>query len=261
MPHAVHKLKTARQVPSTPAVAPLATPSATPLSQEPGLGLAEPSLLRLIQIISPLFPVGNFAYSQGLEQAVERGWVNSPTTLHEWLRGLLHSSVARLDLPMLGFARGAWRNEDVLRVTQLAKLTLSLRGSRELMDEDRSLGRALARALHGLGLSQATDWVGHANASYPVLFALASSHWGIPLRAAALGYAYIWSETQVSAASRVMPLGQTACQNVLSQLLESIPAAVELGLGLEESDIGSLAPAHAIAAAWHETQYSRLFRS
>jgi hypothetical protein len=33
------------------------------------------ALLRLLQLCSPALPVGAYAYSQGLECAVERGWV------------------------------------------------------------------------------------------------------------------------------------------------------------------------------------------
>jgi urease accessory protein len=223
--------------------------------------LGEASLLRLMQLVSPLFPIGGYAYSQGLEPAIERGWVNSPETLHGWLRGLLCNGVARLDLPIVVWAHAAWLKGDAERAVYLAKLALSLRGSRELWEEDRKLGGALARALHGLQVAEATPWLQRQHTSYPVLFALACTAWGVPLRLALLGFSYVWCETQVSAASRLMPLGQTACQSVLSQLLRSIPGAIERGSTLDESEIGSLAPAHAIASAWHETQYSRLFRS
>lgn len=223
--------------------------------------LAEPSILRLMQLVSPLFPVGGYAYSQGLEQAIEQHWVSSPESLYEWLRGLLLNGIARLDLPILARAHAAWLDKDAVRSAELAKLALALRGSRELLEEDRKLGGALARALHGLQVAEARNWLEQRHTSYPVLFALACVEWAIPVRSAALAFAYVWCETQVSAASRLMPLGQTACQTVLSQLLETIPAAVDVALQLDEADIGSLAPAHAIASAWHETQYSRLFRS
>jgi urease accessory protein len=214
-----------------------------------------------MQLVSPLFPVGGYAYSQGLEQAIEQGWVSSPQSLYEWLQGLLRNGVARLDLPILVRAHAAWLAGDAARAEKLTQLTLALRGSRELFEEDRKLGRALARTLHGLQFAEASLHSEQHSTSYPVLFALACAKWAIPVRSAALAFAYVWCETQVSAASRLMPVGQTDCQRVLSQLLEAIPTAVDVALQLDDADIGSLAPAHAIASAWHETQYSRLFRS
>ncbi len=39
------------------------------------------SRLRLMQLISPTLPIGAFTYSQGLEWAVEAGWVHDVDTL------------------------------------------------------------------------------------------------------------------------------------------------------------------------------------
>jgi urease accessory protein len=49
-------------------------------------------------------------------------------------------------------------------------------------------------------------------------FALAAVEWGIPLREAALGYAWCWLENQVTTAVKIVPLGQTDGQRVLFQL-------------------------------------------
>jgi urease accessory protein len=210
--------------------------------------LAEPSILRLMQLVSPLFPVGGYAYSQGLEQAIEQGWVSSPQSLYEWLQGLLHNGVARLDLPILVRAHAAWLVGDAARAASVAKLALALRGSRELFEEDRKLGSALARTLHGLQITEASAQLEQQPASYPVLFALACAKWAIPVRSAALAFAYVWCETQVSAASRLMAVGQTDCQKVLSQLLETIPAAVDTAMQLDGPT----------SDPWHRPMLSRL---
>jgi urease accessory protein len=68
-------------------------------------------------------------------------------------------------------------------------------------------------------------------------------------------------EHQVSAAVKLVPLGQTAGQRLLGSLGEQIPAAVTAGMALADDEIGAAAPGLAIASAQHETQYSRLFRS
>src|SRR5215468_2961236 len=49
---------------------------------------AAPELLRLLQLSSSLCPIGAFAFSQGLEHAVERGWVGNEAALGDWLLGV-----------------------------------------------------------------------------------------------------------------------------------------------------------------------------
>ena len=93
------------------------------------------------------------------------------------------------------------------------------------------------------------------------MFALAAVHWQIPLLDSAMGYLWAWTENQVAAAIKLVPLGQVAGQRILSAALESIPGLIDQGLALAEDDIGALAPGLAISSALHETQYTRLFRS
>jgi urease accessory protein len=68
-------------------------------------------------------------------------------------------------------------------------------------------------------------------------------------------------ESQVTAAIRLVPLGHTAGQRILITAVDAIEAAAQKAATLSEEDIGNMAPALAMASAWHETQYSRLFRS
>jgi urease accessory protein len=85
--------------------------------------------------------------------------------------------------------------------------------------------------------------------------------WGIPFNAAATGLAWSWLENQIAAATKLVPLGQTQAQQLLSDLQRLIPATIATAMQVEEDDIGGSLPALAIASARHETQYTRLFRS
>jgi urease accessory protein len=58
---------------------------------------------------------------------------------------------------------------------------------------------------------------------------------------------------------RGVPLGQSAGQRLLAQLVQAIPAAVQTALAAEEPI--AFAPMLGITSCRHETQYSRLFRS
>jgi urease accessory protein len=219
------------------------------------------SRLRLWQLISPALPVGAYAYSAGQEYAVTAGWVHDEDSAAEWIIGLLMHSLAGLDVPVLVRLYDAWQADDEESVNRWTRLLLAARESAELQAEDRHLGGALARLLFDLGLKEAESWRDSKQVSFATLFALATARWAIPSEEAAQGYLWAWCENQVAAAIKLVPLGQTAGQRILSRAAARIPLAVESGRAVNDEDIGMLAPGLGIASALHETQYSRLFRS
>jgi urease accessory protein len=75
------------------------------------------------------------------------------------------------------------------------------------------------------------------------------------------GYLWSWSENQVLAAIKLVPLGQSAGQRLLHQLIESMPAIANHAAMLSDRCIAVGAVLQPIASALHESQYSRLFRS
>ena len=217
------------------------------------------SQLRLWQLISPTLPIGSFAYSQGLEYAVESGWVDSEEKTAEWIKGQIRKTLSTLDIPVMRRIYDAWKAEDKDKVLYWNQWLLAARESQELYDEDIQLGQSLNRVLKGLNINLPIDddieW------SYTAMFAYASVKWEIPFVDSATGWLWAWSENQVAAAVKLVPLGQTSGQNILSEVLEEIPAAIEATKNFSDDEIGVLAPGLGIASALHETQYSRLFRS
>jgi len=191
---------------------------------------------------------------------VAAGWVRDEATAADWIAGLLDGCVATLDLPILQRLYHSFRDGGGAATTWTA-LLFAARPSAELQAEERHLGAALARVLCRLDIAEAAVWAARPDLTYAAMFALAAARWQIPVRAALGGYAFVWCEMQVSAAVRLVPLGQSAGQRVLSSLAAAIPAAVARASSLADDDIGAAAPSHAIASALHETQYSRLFRS
>lgn len=218
-------------------------------------------LPRLLQLCSPALPVGAYAYSQGLESAVEHGWVRDEASAREWIFGLLDHTLRRLDLPILARLYQAWQEADLATVRRWNAWLYASREAAELQREDQQLGAALARLLTDLGLVEAAPCRTAPRVCFATLFALAAARWEIPLAAAATGYAWTWLENQVIAATRLIPLGQTASQRLLSAAGPALTLAVTEGLALRDEDIGAASPGLALAGALHETQYSRLFRS
>lgn len=220
------------------------------------------SYLRLWQLISPALPVGAYSYSQGLEYAVEQGWVNSADTAADWIQGLLGHSPAHLDVPVLQRLHAAWCENDREKLAYWNRFLLASRETLELRAEDRNMGMALAMLLPELGLREAEAWKTQDNPpSFALMFTLAASHWGVDAEQTAEGYLWAWCENQVMAAVKLVPLGQTAGQKLLMETASIIPEAVKTGFDLNDDDIGWLAPGFAMASVKHETQYTRLFRS
>jgi urease accessory protein len=220
------------------------------------------SHLRLWQLISPTLPVGAYSYSQGLEYAVECGWVNSAETASDWIQGLLKHSLAHLDVPVLQRLHAAWGENNQDRLMYWNDFLLASRETMELRGEDRNMGTALAMLLPELGLSEAEAWkAGEASPSFALMFALAAARWGVDAGQTAEGYLWAWCENQVMAAIKLVPLGQTAGQKLLLNSASMIPEAVKRGFELNDDEIGWLAPGFAMASVKHETQYTRLFRS
>ena len=218
-------------------------------------------LLSLMRLVSPALPVGGYCYSRGLEQAVETGAVRDEASASDWIQALLTRSLARVDAPILARMHHAFRDADTSEVTRLSQLLLALRESSELIAEDRNMGEALGRLLIDLGHDSARSWIQKPSTSFVTLFALTSWEWGITDVDAVAGYLFVTCESQMSAAVRLIPLGQTAGQRLLQHLSTRIPAVVQSAMELAEEDFGGFMPGLAMASAHHEEQYSRLFRS
>jgi len=218
------------------------------------------ALLRLLQLVSPALPVGAYAYSQGLEYAVHAGWIFDEATTHEWLRGLAQRTLGTLDLPILARLHAAWMNRDSAAVEHWNLRLIAARDTAELRAEERQLGHALARVLQELQVIETDRWL-QRDTAFATLFSLAAARWHIPATAMLTGYLWAWSENEVLAAVKLVPLGQSAGQRVLGQLIGAIPTIVTRAQALTDADIGLGAWAQGFASALHETQYSRLFRS
>lgn len=219
------------------------------------------AILRLCQLVSPALPIGAYNFSQGLEYVVQAGWVVDEKSTHDWILGLARHSVATLDLPLLLRLHNAWSRDDQVKVGYWSRYLLASRETEELRAEERHLGRSLAKVLVSIGIDDANLWSRHVDASYACLFSLAAVRWSIVATQAAQGYLWAWCENQVMAALKLLPIGQSSGQRILNQLLPVIPSLVDEACQITDEDICVSTPLQGMACMWHETQYTRLFRS
>lgn len=228
-----------------------------PAGTTTGMGEASdaPTLLRLLTWFSPAFPIGAFAYSGGLEAAVAEGRVRSAEAVRDWIAALAEHGNGWNDLVLFAEAYRAARNGDAVRSGEAAVLGIALASSAERRAETLHLGEAFARA------GAAWGGAGSTGAPYPVAAARLAAGCGVSLEEALLAFAHAGGANLVSAATRLVPLGQSEAVPVLRQL-EAIIARVAVRAAVSTlDDLGSAAIGSEIAAMRHETLAHRLFRS
>lgn len=231
---------------------PAGTPiTATRMTTEAGAGL-----LRLLAWLSPAFPTGGFAWSHGIEWAVEAGDVTDGASLGDWLADVLRHGSGRNDAILLRHAHRA--AGDAAALAALAEFARAAAGARERRAESIGQGNAFAAAAAAWG---AEALRGIADLPYPVAVgALAGAH-GIAEDAAAAGFLQAVAANLTSAAVRLIPLGQSAGLSVLAGLEAAILDVAVATRDATLDDFGGACFRADLAAMRHETQYTRLFRS
>lgn len=222
---------------------------------------SKPALLHLMHLVSPALPVGAYAYSQGLEYAIDQQWVKDARSTEEWLEGILRNSISTLDVPVLLRMSHALQQQDTDTYLYWNQWLLAARETAELRAEDEQIGKALQRLLTSLDISEAKSYSQDQPVSYTAMFTLAGFTWNINSHELACGYLWAWLENQVGAAIKAIPLGQTDGQKILFHLMPLLEELALNATSITNNDIGSGLPGLAMASALHETQYSRLFRS
>lgn len=216
--------------------------------------------IQLLRLVSPSQPVGSFSYSRGLEWAVHDGIVRDEASAAAWIFGLLEHSYAVCDAALFLRMMRAMSAGDRDAFLKADAWLSAARESREIELEDKQMGASMLKVLQDVGVTSATSFKG-SRLTYPAAFALAATHWSIPEADALRGLLWSTVEGQVSAAIRLVPLGHTAGQRMLIAADNVIERAARKAETVRDDEIGNAAPFMAMASAWHETQYSRLFRS
>ncbi|SFH11006.1 urease accessory protein UreF [Methylobacterium gossipiicola] len=220
--------------------------------------------LRLMTWLSPGYPVGAYAYSHGLESAVESGDVADEVALTSWLADVLELGSGRNDLILLAHAHGAARTGDLSALAEVNDLALALAPSRELHLETSQQGLSFLEATRAAW--PAADLPRLAEAlpgpvAYPVAVGLAAGAHGMALEPVLAGFGLAFLQNLVSAALRCAPIGQSAGTRVIAALTPRVTALAATIPDLTLDDLGSATLALDLGSFRHETQYSRIFRS
>ena len=211
-------------------------------------------LIHALHLFSPSLPIGAFAFSQGLEAAIESRHVRDAESLRCWCDGVMRFSVTTLDCQ---YAIRAYRADSEPVFREVNAELLASRETRELLQEDLLLGAALKK----WAIDQGVDVPEAEEYSLVCLYGWISARYEIPEDWLISGILWSWLDNQMLVAAKAIPLGQNALQGVLAALKPVVTDCVGLSRQSATTEAHSTVPFLSILSAQHETQYSRLFRS
>lgn len=220
--------------------------------------------------LSPAFPVGSFAYSQGLETAVERGWINDPGTLRNWLQAIIEQGAVRNDLILMAHVLRATTTSEIAELAELAAaLQPTSERAAEALDQGRNFLAAYESGWATRPSATATDQ--HLTATrlsahlpdvtLPTAVALAARDYGFQPGPTLETYALAFISNLLSAAIRLGVIGQYEGQRLTAELITPLRATASVAATASLDSLGNATVAADIAAMLHETQTTRLFRS
>ena len=226
-------------------------------------------LVGLLQAGDSFYPTGGYAHSFGLEGLVELGVVRDRATLAEFFRLSVLPTLRHAELPLAAHAFSALdpAAPDWPRVAEVCILSHALKSPRELRTATDNIGRQraeLAARLHAhpLGADYLARAADHAwPFSAAVSAALEGRILGAPREAVLAGICYSTLSATLSAAMKLLRIGQNAGQTVLTEALASAPEAIAHAVTVPLDEIGWFNPWLDIASARHETAKARMFIS
>ncbi|QDZ38743.1 urease accessory protein UreF [Euhalothece natronophila Z-M001] len=222
-------------------------------------------ILKLLQLSNSALPLGAYSYSEGLETAIEQQWIRNQSDLSHWLSQELSHGAIRLETALMLRAYHGWLNGEIDTIQYWNQWSSAVKETSELREQSWQMGNSLIRLLLALDKNSSTleprlQALGKSY-NYAIALGIASAHWQIEENLAILGHLHSWTTNMVNAGVKLIPLGQTAGQQLLQELHPLMEITTAEILVLPDEDLYSCSWGLGLASMQHEIQYSRLFRS
>ncbi|MDP1908177.1 MAG: urease accessory UreF family protein, partial [Hyphomicrobium sp.] len=215
--------------------------------------------------LSPAYPIGAFCHSSGLEWAVETGWIYDRASTLSWLETVLRDGAGWNDAVLFTHAHRATQAQNGAQLRAVAELAAAAHPAAERRQEQLSQGTAFRRATVQSGTAPDILRELEADLAYPIAVAVMAAAYAIPATLALTAFLHSSVTNLVSAAQRLVPIGQTDAQMIIAALQATVAAVVRRAAALGDGDpfdsLGSATLLADLAAILHETQYTRLFRT
>ena len=227
-------------------------------------------LLRLLQLASPLLPVGGYSYSEGLESLISQGIIHDRVTLQAWIQRELQIGAVRVETAVMDRAYVAGLEPNLERLQYWNQWLSAARETEELRQQSWQMGGSLAKLAIELTpeLRDLISAIGggaslpeHRNCNYAIAFGTIAQYWQIDRSTTIAAYLHSWVTNYLGAGVKLIPLGQTAGQQILWELQGEIAALSQTIPDLADGDLYACSWGLSLVSMQHETLYSRLFRS
>ena len=220
-------------------------------------------LLQTLQLMDSFFPVGAFAYSDGLETAAADGRVSDAASLQEWMGHFLDAVFVPCEGLALVKSMTALERSDHDALRNLDTELTAIRPASAVRAASTGVGKRLLAAYTAIctdgRFTALAELLPQGNAA--TAYGLVFFHRGIQKREAALAFGYNRLAGMVSAGLRLISIGQQQGQTLLTRGIERLPSAVDRILEMEDEPLRSFSPMMDIQQMNHRYVYSRLFRS
>ena len=148
------------------------------------------AILAALHLASPALPVGGFAYSQGLEQAIEDRWVTDMEGAYRWIHDSLVLNLARQEVPWWLACYRAVEQGDWTGVRHANEQLHAMRETAEFRLESVQMGHSMAKLFaqwpQGQILAELPEIVWVYPAAYAALAAVSGTTQELALSA------YLW---------------------------------------------------------------------
>jgi urease accessory protein len=201
----------------------------------------------LFSWFSPNFPIGSFNFSHGLEAAVEMKFIHDSFTLENWISNLITDGSGKTDVILLS---NAYRGKNI------NELALALCPSKERWIESIKLGKSFSKNIRDNWSYNIEDEL-----AFPVALGKAGSFFSIPLDQLLIIFLQSFASNLITFGMKHIPLGQSAGQKVLINLIPVIQAQSMKYKNYDIKDIGSSAFISDLASMYHENLKNRIYQT
>jgi urease accessory protein len=220
------------------------------------------NLVVLLHLCDSLFPIGSFSHSDGLETATSQDQIRTAADLRSWMDVTLTESLRRTEGPGVSRAWRVFTGGHLDRLAAIDDELHALRPSSAGRQASRAMGTRLLKTSQQLRPHNRLERLLSERPAFtlPIAFGVVSAASAIPVRAAVEGFMYTRLAAVLSAAMRLMPIGQQEGHALLAGLLNGVPAIAADAVA-EDAPVRSFTPALDLAAMNQQYGHSRLFRS
>tara|TARA_B100000073_G_scaffold344115_1_gene350277 strand:- start:549 stop:1193 length:645 start_codon:yes stop_codon:yes gene_type:complete len=206
-------------------------------------------LITVMQWLSPAFPIGGFAYSHGLEWAINKGYVSNREELQKWISDLLEYGSLKNDAILIKLVL---QGSDPKEINELA---MALCPASERLSETQLQGGAFCKIMREVWSLEIDDL------TLPIALALAAKNESIDQNLVVPAYLHSFCSNLISVAMRLIPIGQTDGQKTLRELSSLISDSVRAVAKSDKDDLGSACFLSDVSAMQHEYLQPRVFKT